>query len=391
MARWRCLWVPWVFCLLLGGCKQHRAKKPDPTKGAITGIVICADTGKPSRFATVTLSAAPQKGEKVEGGEPLPSTESTVTDLDGRFRLEAVEPGRYYAFATLEGYLDPMRGLDFARFDQMANDQERELDAIKQWKDHLVEVTVGVHRTADVALRVERAAEIDGTVTFDDGSPAIGMHFQLARKTEKNGWSGVGLALFDPWSISSTSDSHGHYRLTNLSTGEYAVCAMMPSESQDAAPRVCLGNTFRAKDAATVKVRAGEAASGVDITIPLTGLRSVGGTITALSDGHSIGNATVRMLYADDREKARETTVDEDGSFSFQYVPDGKYILQVSGAEDAQQKDSDAPPADPGAAPVKANAPHHYADKEIPLTVIDDADDIQVVLSQAPADKPPKP
>jgi hypothetical protein len=54
-----------------------------------------------------------------------------VTDLEGRFRLEAVEPGHYYAFATLEGYLDPMRGLDFARIEALTNDQERNLDVIK--------------------------------------------------------------------------------------------------------------------------------------------------------------------------------------------------------------------------------------------------------------------
>ena len=129
--RWVCALS--VAILFLGGCEHHRAKKPDPTKGTVTGIVICADTGKPARFATVTLSAAPKKGEKVEGGQPLPATETTITGLDGRFRLEAVEPGRYYAFATLEGYLDPIRGLDFSRFDDMANDQERELEAIKQW------------------------------------------------------------------------------------------------------------------------------------------------------------------------------------------------------------------------------------------------------------------
>ena len=58
---------------------------------------------------------------------PLPALESADTDLDGRFRMEAVEPGHYYAFATLEGYLDPERGVDFNKLEGMENDHERGL------------------------------------------------------------------------------------------------------------------------------------------------------------------------------------------------------------------------------------------------------------------------
>ena len=153
-----------------------------------------------------------------------------------------------YAFATQEGYLDPLSGLDFARLDELGTDKERNLDAIDQWKNHMVELTASVHKTTEVSLQIERAAEIGGAVTFDDGSPAIGMHFQLFRKSRKSGLTEVGLPLFDGWSTRAVSDGHGHFVVTNLPAGEYAVCALMPSESQDAAPRVCLGNTFRKKD-----------------------------------------------------------------------------------------------------------------------------------------------
>ena len=55
-------WLPVLFfaCLCVDGCgSRHPPKKPDPTKGTVTGVVICEDTGKPARFATVTLTAAP--------------------------------------------------------------------------------------------------------------------------------------------------------------------------------------------------------------------------------------------------------------------------------------------------------------------------------------------
>ena len=106
-----------------------------------------------------------------------------------------------------------------------------------------------------------------------------------------------------------------------------------------------------------MKVAAGETAGDTDIEIPLSGLHTVSGTVTALFDGHPIPNGNVRMLYADDREKAREAPLLDDGSFTFEYVPEGKYILQVSGAQDEQQKAPDQPQAD--ATPCKDQPAAH--------------------------------
>jgi hypothetical protein len=184
------------------------------------------------------------------------------------------------------------------------------------------------------------------------------------------------------------SDSHGRFIVTNLPAGEYAVCTLMPTESQDSAPRVCLGNTLRNRDAKTVKVQAGEIAGGADIVIPLSGLHTVAGTVTALVDGHALGKGTVRLLYADDREKARETAILDDGSFSLEYVAGGKYILQVSGAQDAEPKASEPSAENSEAATAKVPAPVVYKDKEIPLVVQGEINDIQIPLVANVADTP---
>lgn len=376
-------WLPiLIVACLCCGCGKHHPKKPDPTKGIVTGVVICDDTGKPARFATVTLTAVIVKDGKVEDDAPLPSLESADTDLDGRFRMEAVEPGHYYAFATLEGYLDPERAIDFAKLESLSNDRDRSLEAIREWKDQMVEVTVGVHRASEVTVHLVRAAEIAGTVTYDDGSPAIGMHFQLQRKTDANAWTGVGLALFSDWKIPATSDGHGRYSLTNLPAGEYKVCALLPADDEDAAPRVCLGNTFRSKNASTVKVQAGETASGIDIAIPLTGLRNIAGSVTAMNDGHPLGRGKLQLLYADDREVARKTALLEDGSFALGFVPDGRYILQVSGAADADPNGDGQPKHIPA---------QTYQDKEMPLVVAGDMEDMNLSLAPTPPVKPQKP
>jgi hypothetical protein len=382
--RWRRLFALAMLCVVVAGCRNPH-KKPDATKGVVTGVVICADTGKPARFATVILTAIPKKDDKVDGGDLLSAAENTVTDLDGRFRIEAVEPGRYYAYATLEGYLDPVRNIDVAKAMAEPDDRRRALNAIEQWKDHMVEVTVGVHKISDVSLEMERGAEIHGTVNFDDGSPAIGMHFELLRKAGE-GWSPVAGEPGAQWSFDEVSDGHGLYGVSNLPAGEYRVCTLMPADAQVSAGRVCLGNTFRAKNAKSVKVAAGESISGVDIEIPLSGLHSVGGTVTVLADGHSPAKGTVRLLYADDRQLVRETAIFDDGSFSFAYVPEDKYILQVTGAQDA---DKAAPAADTKAAgketvdATDVPAPgRSYADKELPLMVKDDISDLRVQLGE---------
>jgi hypothetical protein len=380
LARLRWLSILPVACLCLAGCNKFQHKKPDPTKGVVTGVVLCSDTGKPARFATVILTAAPKKGEKSDDSDPLPAAETTITDLDGRFRLEAVQPGHYYAFATLEGYLDPEFALDPDKLKSLSAGWEQRNYSIEQWKDHLTEVTVGVHRISEVSIQIERAAEIDGTVTFDDGTPAIGMHFQLFRKTEKGAFTDVGLALMDSWTIHALSDSHGRFSLTNLPAGEYTVCALMPADEESAAPCICLGKVFRRKDAKTVKVGAGETATGIDIEIPLSGLHTVSGTVTALADGHPLNHGTVRLLYADDREKTRETSLLEDGSYSMDYVPEGKYILQVSGAQDEEQKVVATGQGDTQQETAQTVPVRTYADKELPLTVLNDTEDFNIAL-----------
>jgi hypothetical protein len=387
--RW--LSILTIPCVLLAGCNKYQHKKPDPTKGVVTGVVLCADTGRPARFATVNLVAAPKKGEKNEDGDPLPAAETTVTDLDGRFRLEAVQPGHYYAFATLEGYLDPTLAFDPDKLKSMSAGLEQRKYAIEQWKDHLTEVTVSVHRASDISVEIERGAEIDGTVTFDDGSPAIGMRFQLFRKTDKGGLISVGLSLLDSWTLHTTSDGHGHFSITNLPAAEYAICTLMPSEAEEASGRVCLGNTFRKKESKTVKVEAGEIAKGVDIEIPLSGLHTVSGIVTALADRHALAQGKVRLLYADDREATRETSILENGSFSLQFVPEEKYILQVSDAHDADPKGSEPVPVGSDATTSKTNPGPRYSDKEIPLTVLEDIEDLAVAVSAIPPDKPASP
>jgi hypothetical protein len=387
LARLQRLWVFPAVVLLAAGCDKKANKKPDPTKGAVAGIVICSDSGKPARFATVSLTPMPVKHAEPQDAPPLAPVATMDTGLDGRFRMEAVPPGNYYAFATLKGYLDPERGIDFGKISSNGTTSEQEQAAIDQWKDQLTEVKVHVRRTSEISIEVKRAAEIDGTVSFDDGSPAIGMHFQLFRKTVKKEWSVVGLPLLASWSIDDASDSRGHYAVDGLESGEYIVCAMMPLSSEDEAPRVCLGNVFRKKNATPLKVSDGETVRGADIVIPLSGMHTLAGHIEAAADGRAPSQATVTLLYADDRELARKTPMDKDGSFSFEYVPEDAYVLHISeAADEADSADGDLQEGSGQTAAPRAARKYH--DREMFLNLISDMADVDVSLTNTAAPKP---
>jgi len=386
MARWHWLWIV-AAAALVSGCDKHGAK-PDPTKGVVAGIVICDDTGRPARFAQVSLTPVPAKHAEPSDTPPLTPLAVIDTGLDGRFRMEAIPAGDYYAFGTLDGYLDPERGIDYGKATAKGTTSEQEQDAIEQWKDQLIEVKVAVHKVSEITISLHRAAAIEGTVSYDDGSPAIGMHFQLFRKNEKKEWSAVGLPLLSNWTIDTTSDSHGHYVVDDLEAGEYIVCAMMPLDSEDVAPRVCLGNVFRRKNASTVKVSDGETMRGTDIEIPLSGLHTVSGQVEAVADGHAPSQATVTLLYADDRAPARKIAMDKDGSFEFEYVPEDNYILRVSDAEDTSD---DLAGSDQDGGQGKNGGPQtvrHYVTKEMPLRVQSDMKDLDVPLTDEAAAKP---
>ncbi len=313
-------------CLTLTGCPDDSApRKPDPTKGTVTGLVLCTDTGKPARFASVVL--LPAYDPKTAGTSPDKNSvdldETGTTGLDGKFKIEAVPPGDYYAFAMLDGYIDPTLAVDDKRLGSEASEREKLIDEIDQWKDHLVKLTVAAQHVSDVSMSIDRGAEIDGNISYDDSSAAIGIRFTVLRKTEKDHWIMIGSNGGDG-AIEEKSDGRGRYSIPDLPDGEYKVCALLPVKDENTSPKFCFGGGFRIDKAETVKVSAGETHNGVDIVLPLDGLFTVAGNITAGTDAHAPSQARVHLLYADDRAEARQTAMLKDGSFSFDYVPGGR-------------------------------------------------------------------
>jgi hypothetical protein len=312
--------------------------------------------------------------------DPEPQDEMAETDLDGRFTLEAVTPGAYYAVAILPGYLNPEYGVDFARSAQEGKESSGDSEVVRQWKEHMVALTVSARQTSEIRIEIERGAEIGGTVTYDDGTPAIGVRFAPYRKNEKGGWSSVGHLGGGGFALEEAGDSRGRYAIQNLPPGEYTVCAIVPGDSQDSSPQVCLGNVFRRRDARTVEVSAGESSGGADIVIPLKAIHRVRGTLVQTVGNDLPVKATLRLLYADNRETAMTVSAFYDGSFLFPFVPEGTYVLQVTDASYTEG------PVDDVGRPV--GKLHTFAPREIGVMVDKDVVDLAVgLLEVAPAMK----
>ena len=192
---------------------------PEPA-GSVTGTVYCSDTNLPARLAQVVL--VPEFGGS---GNPRLAA---PTDLEGRFSIFKVPEGKYFAVANYAGYLNPLGIGNQIDLDTL------DAEARKHFEARLTSVTVSSKLPAPVSIRLERAAEIDGTVQYDDGSPAIGLRLTVKSKSEQNaataaeaGYMSVAAAF------SRLTDDHGRFRLVGLAPGEYLVSVTVPTMSNE--------------------------------------------------------------------------------------------------------------------------------------------------------------
>jgi hypothetical protein len=287
----------------------------------------------PARLATINLVQTAENGFAVG--------DTTTSDLEGRFVFNHVREGNYYVVAVLPGYENLMSVLTKAHLDALSADERKRVLA------QVLSVTVTASQPAQLAIRLERGAEIDGTVAYDDGSPGIGLRVSFKLKANAAGNGGGSQMTGEPpiffGSGPPTTDDRGHFRIQGVLPGEYVVSVSVPAksvadafkdliaemmnESNDALD-VYVGGGLRASKAETIKVTTGGATKDADITIPLSKLHTIHGQVVRQSNGQPPSTAMVQLLYADTREAAR-MAVAVNGEFTIDYVPEGSFILSA--------------------------------------------------------------
>ena len=319
--------------------------------GTVSGHVYCADTHTPCRFASVTIEAVPQAKEN---GPDAPNSNShsyaASTDLDGAFQITGVPPGDYYILARLTGYFLPY-DLAVSEFQDDSSLRTKAIDAV------LPKITVTAGLTTTSVLNLTAGASLSGTVRFDDGGLASTLRLHLYRKDGSGKWKPYINRSADPTlaplGLGSHTDSRGHFSELGLPQGIYCVEIMLPEVSSVSnaisgnpsitftlntanALRVYNGDKYRLRDATAIELHDGEDRSGIDINIPTNGLHSLHGYVVAKPDDHRIKHGEIRLLDPDDKTMLRETPIQSDGSFTFNYIVTGSYLLQIEASAEGQ-------------------------------------------------------
>jgi hypothetical protein len=367
---------PWPLLLIalstLTATAQSSAK---PGNGTVTGHVYCADTNAPARMARVRLESA-NDPQLHEGRNPNPSSDMPVggivqTAIDGSFVIPNVPPGRYYVVPALPGYLSP-------RLNAEDDDDALRAAATGQPPVIIPKVDVQADQAASIDVRLERGAAVSGTIRFDDGSPAVGIHIGLVRigqrKEKTSNSEDVGVRG------NETTNDLGRYRISGEREGEYMVEALLShvdlvptanrgtpfSDTLRSVLIVYSGDATRKSAAASFKLSPGEERTGEDITLPLGKLHTISGVVTAAGDGHPINSGNLALMSPEDKELVTDAEISSDGTFHIEAVPEGSYTLRILGAHDTMNISSE-------------KVTHQYGGLEQPLKV--EADIPNLVLS----------
>lgn len=307
----------------------------------VTGKVMCSDTQRAARFATVVLIGTQQQTDVGQGrgqiGFGFGRRVTARTDLDGNFTVQA-EPGDYYVTASALGYASPVAEMA-ARLSSGATAADL-LAALPQ-------VHVAEAGGATVNLTLDRGAVIQGKAQWDDGSPAAGVNVSVQPTTQPasgatdltrvvsqlGGGFGGGFGGFQ------MTDDRGVFRITGLPPGSYWVRAtvMTPSAEPGTGTFQRLSSVVfyapgkvRRSDAQVIALKSGEERDDVQFMLDLGSLHTVSGHVGATED--SIAAGVVRLTDQQDSSLLRMAMVQPDGSFVVQWVPAGTYTLAVTNA-----------------------------------------------------------
>jgi hypothetical protein len=321
---------------------------------------------------------------------------SAVSSIDGSFEMAKVQFGTYYVVAQLSGYLSPLSALSTGDLMMGGDGAISRIQAV-------AEKVVVQDAPVRLDLRLERGGSMNGVIRYDDGSPAAGVKAVRMVLQEDGKWV---VDTFNPLVPAPTTDDRGHYRIGGLAKGKYAVKAELPTHQMISglgpgsvdmhtnygdALAVYSGGVFREKEIKPIEVGVGEDVYGIDLVFPIDNLRVVSGTVTDKTDNHAVNSGWVNLIDAETKAMVRHTKIEEDGSFKFNYVPEGQYKLSTNRAGDTDKN----APADAYVQMLNPKFLKSYKDLSLPIDVKGDLTGLTLQVVEQPAagasPKPPTP
>jgi len=273
-----------------------------PVTAVISGTVIDAVTRQPLKSVQVRArNLSPGKGGAPHFG-------SSTTDSEGHFTIDGLNEGRYFIFASREGYVGQrVSGTGPG--------------------GRLIAVGAGQH-TSDLLVELTPGATISGHVKSFESKPMAGVSIEVLRYFQSDGGKqlrGVNAPVF--------TDAAGEYRINGLPAGNYYLRANPPTKSNGGkiAPKTAFAPTYfsnatEVATAAPVSVHAGSDLAGMDFTLTPVHAVSVTGKILIVGPPQS-SPVQVTLISNDAVTSQREAKADAKGNFELQGITAGDYTL----------------------------------------------------------------
>ncbi|HSS18584.1 MAG TPA: carboxypeptidase-like regulatory domain-containing protein [Pyrinomonadaceae bacterium] len=318
-------------CFVSVASQTRRDDQTNENPGVIRGRVVYADTGRPLRRGDVTLLSS------VAGGSWVAAT---ATDRNGLFTFSNVAKGKYFVTVKALDVVNPLSdyGSDHVSIPERI--------AMGQIEDGYREVTIDGRGSVRADIRVTRGGAITGRVLAEDESPIAGAYIKVYRMVgDKILGVAAGSRSGDSEEFKIKTDSRGSYRAGGLAGGEYLVRASESDLGENSAEAAegSYGNgsmvtayhpkALRKEDATRVQVVIGADTKEIDILVPDRSLHRIGGNV--IIEGSPASGADI-SLYSNDESapdffSAVKTRSDDDGAWEIPSIPDGIYVLTISG------------------------------------------------------------
>jgi len=308
-----------------GGPSAETAKK-----ATVEGVILNEVTREPLRRAEVSLFRAQKGGHLALGRD---AAYSAVTDAEGKFRIENIDPGDYMVTPRKSGFLNSRSAFQFS---------SRNLK-------------LGAGET-QTSLRYGLAPQaiVTGRVLDDEGEPVQSVDVHLVRLRYARG----ALQTWQTMGRVQTND-RGEYRIVDVMPGRYLIQAdaarLVYMEASAAVPvagasRTAFIPTYypsaaEPAQASRVDAQAGQELAGQDITLRKDKVVTVSGKV--LTPDGSPAKQTMVLFAPNDETLGRfnrfGVPVDENGNFSDKSIRPGQYVLLTTQMNDQNRNAAQVP------------------------------------------------
>jgi len=294
-------------CLLLATVAAAQNASPSrQALCAVSGQVVQEPGGMPIRKVLVSLPK--NEGTTTFSSDRDPQSRyATLTDAEGRFRLEGVQAGEYRLSLERNGFVTPTR-------------------RSRVYSSTLISLTAGQELTG-LLLRMQPAGVVQGKIVDEDGDAMPGVNVIAMSPTTRNGFA------------NAMTNDLGGYRLAGLPRGEYLVLAQSTQEPVVAgakldearvyAPTYYPGTTGHSQ-ASRIQVHPGDEAS-VSFNLVSTRTFTVRGSVSGLPHriSHRTPQSRTELVSVEPTDSVSLESADNQVAqqFSGVVLPDGRFEI----------------------------------------------------------------